>query len=108
MDVTDLFKNKPKEPPVSDAARRITDQMNSRLTFQPFAVGQWMAFKLDDGTTDGVLYEKKTECIDHQYDETRCIYMMVRPDLYNPHEVDRVLTITRRAYAAGLRTVKDA
>lgn len=96
------------KPLPSVEAMRITDRMNMNLLNNPDRVGHWCAFRLDNGNTDGVIYDEKRDCIKYQgNNEAQFLYVMIRPDLYNAYEVQRVLEVTRNAYAAGVRTTLD-
>lgn len=93
-------------PRVSDAAKRIADTINLMVTYNdPWDIrNQWMAFKLDDGTSDGALYDNKQQAVSHQLDEKLCCYICFRNVLGGISAVDAqiFLDFNRQAYDAGL------
>lgn len=68
-----------------DAAKRISETVNLHLVVArdilEEAVGQWAAFRLDDGRSDGSLYPTKDDCIRHQKGNPHdYCYMKITPD----------------------------
>lgn len=65
---------------ITDAARRIHDAIG--LAVVSHDVGEvsrsWMAFSLQDGVTDNVLYPSQTDARNHQLDENRYCYIWLR------------------------------
>lgn len=53
----------------------MADQINGRLTFNnPMDLAsKWMVFRLQDGSTDGTIYDSILDAKKHS-DETRCFY----------------------------------
>jgi len=92
-----------------NAAKRMSDALNTYihgLREHLFELrDKWMAFRLSDGTSDGVLYDSKRDAVRHQDDEFRCAYISFRNILggASPQECVRVLNFTRDAYDAGFR-----
>lgn len=62
---------------VTDDAKRMADAIGYAVVSHPPEVIRrgWMAFALQDGTTDNVIYPSKTDCIRHQFDEFRYAYI---------------------------------
>lgn len=92
---------------VTDAAKRMCDQINARLTFSnPWEVrSKWMAFRLNDGGTDGVIYDTREEAINHQIDERFCCYFTFRSAMSGakPLDCQIFLNYYRDMYDANMR-----
>lgn len=88
-------------PAYSDAARRCSDVVNSAVA-EGFR-GWWIAVRLSDGGTDGVLYASRDAAIAHQLHESQCAYLPVPWDQMTPAEAEAYLTFHRKAYDAGFR-----
>lgn len=77
----ELLKISPKD---KDAAQRISDTVALHLTAADDihdVVGQWCAFHLDDGLTDGSLYPSKDDAIRYQKgDPKNYCYLKLTPD----------------------------
>lgn len=71
-------------PKDRDAAKRMSDTVSLHLTAADDildAAGQWCAFHLDDGMTDGALYPSKQTAMDHQKgDPKHYCYLKIPPD----------------------------
>lgn len=89
----------------SDAAKRASDAINGKLTWSRDAVQKWMAFRLSDGDTDGVLYDTKLDAIRHQLTETQCMYVCLPPTGTSPAQMETYLDLHRRLYDQGARLV---
>lgn len=91
----------------SDEARRIADNFNARITFMKWDEIQnsWMAFRLQDGSTDGTVYPTRRDAIRHQSNEQQCCYLAFKncPNGITVAEAGRFLWFTRKAYDAGMR-----
>jgi hypothetical protein len=92
---------------VTDAARRIFDAINMKVVSKPFdeLARSWMAFRLDDGTTDGNLYPSKQSAMDHVSNEFHYVYFFMRGALSgsNPVDCQLWLEFQRHAYDSGHR-----
>lgn len=90
-----------------DAAKRISATVNAQAVAQPFEVlvRSWMAFKLSDGTSDGVLYDSRADAIAHQSDERTCLYLCLReaPGGMLPMQARALIRFHRMVYDAGGR-----
>lgn len=92
----------------SDSAKRAADQVNLHIDTLKFAaVGRWVALRLSDGGSDGVLYDSKRDAIIHQLHEKLCAYLCIPPMApahpVTPREMEAYLTLHRSMYDAGFR-----
>lgn len=81
--------------------RRISDTVHLHVIGG--SVGKWLAFRLADGTSDGIPYDSRAEAIRHQLHEQLCCYMIVHPDGITPYDAVRFLLVNRALYNAGYR-----
>lgn len=92
---------------LADAGKRASDIINLHLAFTPFEQLQskWMAFRLQDGSSDGVLYDSKRDAVRHQLDEFLCFYVPFRHLAAGskPHEMEVFIKFNRDAYDHGFR-----
>ena len=81
--------------------------MNGHLVAQEpwWLKDKWLAVNLQDGSTDGTLYDTKREAVRHQLDEFMCAYFCFRNCLggITPKEAMIWLDWVRKAYDAGFR-----
>lgn len=88
-----------------EAGKRIADQLNARITFgDPFELRHCvMAFRLQDGTTDGTVYESIADA-KRFTDQARYCYFAFLNVLggANPEECALVLSFYRHGRNAGL------
>jgi hypothetical protein len=92
----------------TDAARRMCDlwTLHRLGTGLYDAVGKWYAVRLDDGTSDGVLYDSKRECIQHQRGwEYLYAYVGMSIAQMNVCDAEIYLAVQRRMYEKGIRMV---
>lgn len=94
---------------VGDAARRAYDIVNSYVHFVPWdeRINSWIAIRLSDGGSDGVLYQSKRDAVRHQPDEFMCAYFSYRtaPNGFgSKRDAQLWMDITRAAYDAGMRS----
>lgn len=92
---------------VSDAAKRCADIVNSYLHFIPADEirNKYVAIRLSDGGSDGVLYDSKRDAVRHQSDEKLCAYVCYRNCMggITPFEAQKFLDWNRAAYDMGAR-----
>lgn len=92
---------------VSDAGRRMSDIVNGKIVAHPFdeMKNSWMAFKLLDGSSDGNLYDSKSDAVRHQLDEFSCCYLFMRECMSGMSARDATIYMefNRKAHAAGMR-----
>ena len=96
----DLLDFKPK---CGDAARRMASAVT--LAAMNGGAGRWLAVKLQDGSCDHVLYDRRSDAIRHQLSSEHSTYVMVPPDGMTTGQADRVLGFWRDCYSAGFRAV---
>lgn len=88
----------------SDSAKRASDAVNLHLAAQGFAAfRKWVAVRLLDGKSDGVLYDTRREAVRHQFDEQLCAYVCLPPTRMSPCSAEAFLKFTRDAYSSGFR-----
>jgi len=85
----------------SDAARRCSDLINLHVITG--GVSRWVAIRLSDGGSDGVVYDTRKDAVRHQLHETLCAYVCVPPDGMTPKAAESFLTFNRNVYDAGYR-----
>jgi hypothetical protein len=91
---------------VSDEARRIADIVNTHYAaLGRGAIGKWVASRLSDGTSDGVLYDTREDAIRHQLHETQCVYVCIPPGGAIDYEIERFLQLNRQLYDNGYRLI---
>lgn len=91
----------------SDAARRVADEYNMHRIANPYgSIRKWCAFRLEDGTSDHVLYDSKSDCIRHQHnDESRMMFVCIAPATMSACDAEILLAMHRRMYENGVRLV---
>lgn len=91
----------------SDAAKRINDTYHLHRTVDLYgAIGKWFACALHDGSTDGVLYDSKSDAIAHQHhNEQYYLYIQISPAMMTVCSAEVYLGVTRRLYDKGFRMV---
>jgi hypothetical protein len=96
---------------LKDAGKRMSDALNAQLVFNGLSgTFRWMAFKLDDGSSDGAVYDTRADAIKHQKFETQCWYEQILPSGagYSPDVCAMTIQYARVAYDAGFRPSIDA
>lgn len=92
---------------VDDAAKRMAGIINGYITFiQPWELRtKWIAIRLADGGSDGVLYDSRLDAISHQLDERFCAYVCMQTLISGASPLDCAiyLAVHRHAYDAGGR-----
>jgi hypothetical protein len=105
----DTSSRSPIEKQLLDAGKRASDEINLRLLFTPFEELQhsWMAFRLSDGSSDGVVYETRRDAVKHQLHEQQCFYVCFRNIAggAKPEEMAVFIKVNRDAYNAGMRLI---
>lgn len=89
----------------SDAAKRISDTWNlHRMGDTHGAIRKWFAARMDDGSTDNVLYDHKVEAVRHQHHNERYyVFLRIMPFTITACEAEVYLTAARKLYDAGLK-----
>jgi hypothetical protein len=88
----------------SDAARRCADHVTVRALIAG-NTGKWVAIRLSDGDSDGVVYDTWRDAVRHQLHETQCCYIKIPPDGMTPVQAERYMNIHRALYDGGHRLV---
>jgi len=96
-DVLDL------EPKCGDAARRMASAVT--LAAMNDGAGRWLAVKLQDGSSDHVVYDSRSAAMTHQLSSEHALYVLIPPDGMTTGQADRVLGFWRDVYSAGGRAV---
>jgi hypothetical protein len=86
---------------VTDRGRRLADHVAAARAIG--GEGRWIASRLSDGSTDGTVYDSKSDAVRHQLDETQCAYLVVPPAPMPPAEATAWLELHDKMYAAGMR-----
>lgn len=97
-----FFDNPLRVP--TDEARRASDAVNKHLHEHGMnAIGRWVALRLSDGGSDGVLYDSKSDAIRFQLHENQCAYVQVLPEGLSVRAAQSVLNVNRQFYDAGMK-----
>ncbi len=64
--------------------------------------GKWVAIRLADGGSDGVVYDSRRDAIRHQLHERQCAYVRIPLDDMSPRSAQTFLDFTRQCYDAGI------
>jgi len=92
---------------ISDAAKRMSDVVNSLVSFTPVwsLRTKWIAIRLIDGGYDGTLYDSRDDAIRHQIDERFCAYVCMGTLLQGAKPLDSAIFLEfhRQAYDEGMR-----
>lgn len=84
----------------SDAARRISDAVKQAIV--DGHRNRWLAFALDDGTSDGVVYDTKADAIRFHGNKYRgYLYLRVPWDTLTERGAEVFLTVHRQLKALG-------
>ena len=87
-----------------DAARRMADEVNRHYQAHGWeAVGKFCAIRLQDGSSDRVMYDRKQDAVRHQSNEFQCLYVKLIPWAMGICEAQTLLNFHRKAYDAGFR-----
>jgi hypothetical protein len=67
------------------------------------AWNKWVALRLSDGGSDGVLYDTRMQAIDHQLHPTQCCYLVIPPTGFTYDEIREFLNLSRSLMERGAR-----
>jgi hypothetical protein len=82
-----------------DKGQRCSDIVRQHLLDDPeLAKVSWIAVRLSDGGTDGVLYPLKEIAVEFQIHPTQCAYMRILPGGIPPREAVSFLYHTAQLY----------
>jgi hypothetical protein len=92
---------------ITDAAKRISEAISLAVLahdWDEIATG-WMAFSLQDGSTNHIVYPSKSQAVAHMSNEFRYCYVHMRACAAGmpPKDAQLWLELHREAYDAGLR-----
>lgn len=86
----------------TDPAKRMSDILTLHtLADRAGNRGRWVAIRLSDGGSDGVVYDNVSDAAWAQLHYRQCAYVMLRDAVPGPKECDVVLAYHRRVYDAG-------
>ena len=87
-------------PQFSDAAKRLADAINLHIHAQgDAAFFKVIAFRLDDGRSDGALYDHRDDAIRHTRSKPGVwAYAQIQPNGSNPQEAEAALKWARFTY----------
>jgi len=93
----------------SDAAKRIADEYSLHRVADPFGcIGFWIACALEDGHSDHILYDTKTDAIQHQHhNENWYTFIQIVPAMLTPCGAEVMLKIARMVYVKGGRNTDE-
>jgi len=99
---------RPIDAKLKDCAKRACDIVNAYYTTVEWVdlKDKFVAIRLEDGGSDGVLYDNKRDAVRHQRNEQQCAYVCFRnlgPTGARPREMAIYLQYNREAYDNGFR-----
>lgn len=81
----------------TDDAKRLSDAANLHWAAAEWgSVGKFIAFDLNDGSTDGNLYDSRIDAVRHQSNEYNCGYIHLHPLGMTPCEAEILLKTARQ------------
>jgi hypothetical protein len=84
---------------LKSAGARMADVLNAAVIASgTAAAGRWMAFALDDGSSDKVIYDTRAEAI--RFSRQPCHFEQLRPAGYGPDECAMTLAYARSLHQA--------
>ncbi len=104
-------KDSPESPwATGDAARRMAERVSATAMIADVAgdsVNRWVAIRLYDGGSDGVVYASRNDAISHQLHEQLCAYIWCPPGGMTPREAFVMLNFYRKVYDSGKFRMTD-
>jgi hypothetical protein len=87
-----------------DLGKRAAETINMHLFIDvEHATGKWVAIRMSDGGSDGVLYDTRADAINHQLHEQFCCYFQLPRTGATPDDARRFIEINRQLYNNGAR-----
>lgn len=88
-----------------DVARILKFEYSTHRVADPYgSVGKWFAIALQDGKTDHVLYDSKSDCIRHQAQmEYYYLYVRIAPHDMSIQDAETYVKLYRKMYRKGIR-----
>ncbi len=93
-----------------EAAKRMADTIALHqmvLSRDELIAKRFVAIRLSDGGSDGVVYETRQDAIRHQLHETLCGYFQIPLERWSEETCDSLLWYVRTRYDAGYRAAPD-
>jgi hypothetical protein len=97
---------------LKDAAKRCSEQVNLHILAHTRSGDMvpdwgsstpWVAIRLSDGGSDGILYDSKRQATEHQLHPHQCAYITVPPEGMTPEQARVMLKFTKQMYDAGVQ-----
>lgn len=90
---------------LKECGKRMSDALNARVVFGGLAAfGRWMAFSLEDGSSNGTLYDSREDAIRAMRNASvNHWFEAIRPSSYSADECALLIQYARAAYSAGWR-----
>lgn len=94
----------PEETELADLGKRIAAEYNMHRVADPIGnLGKFLAFALQDASTDHVLYDSMKDARAHMIDEDRYMYVQLVPATMDSRDAALLLRAQRKMYSAGIR-----
>jgi hypothetical protein len=90
---------------LKSAGARMADTLNAAIIANArTATGRWLAFALEDGSSDKVIYDTRLDAITHHQNKPGAMWFeQLRPAGYSADECAMTLQYARAMYSAGWR-----
>ena len=94
----------PEESELAELGKRIAAEYNMHRVADPIGnLGKFLAFALQDASTDHVLYDSMVDAREHMDDEDRYMYVQLVPTTMDSRDAALLLRAQRKMYSAGIR-----
>jgi hypothetical protein len=89
----------------TDTAKRVSDAVRlHKVALGNAAIGRFIAVALEDGTSDGVLYDTKRDAVRHQHhNEQRYAFVCISPGDITPCMAEEFMALQRMLYGKNIR-----
>lgn len=91
----------PDDIELTDAGRRLSEIVT--LAIMGGHARRWIAARLSDGGTDGVIYDSHADALRHQLHWRQCAFVSIPLDHMGVAEASDFLRICRELYDRGVR-----
>lgn len=88
---------------ITDAGKRCSDIVQQHVADGNW--NRWIAVRLSDGGTDGILYDSRADAVNHQLHETLCAYLLIPPTGMSAKSGTSYLETHRKIYDGGMRCI---
>lgn len=92
-----------REPESAKRFRDVVAVHRVVLSVEEIMAKRFVAIRLADGSSDGVLYDTRDDAVRHQVIPDRCMYLPIPLERWSENVCDTLLWYGRRAYDAGYR-----